>query len=322
MTEQGGGAANPEQAGIAGAGAAAGAAGGGRRERIGFIGLGIMGKPMALNLLRAGFPLVVHSRSRGPVDELVAAGAEAADTPFETASRADVAITMLPDTPDLELVIRGAYGLLGALRPGHLLIDMSTVDPIATRTLADVVQETGAAYVDAPVSGGQQGAQDAALSIMIGGSQEDVARAMPIFEAMGKTITHVGDVGAGQVTKASNQLVVAATLQAVSEALTLAESAGVDPGRVRQALLGGFAASRILDVHGQRMLDDSFAPGFRARLLLKDIRIVSRTARELRMAAPSVEMVEGRLNALVDSGRGDLDHSSLVLLERESRAKE
>jgi 2-hydroxy-3-oxopropionate reductase len=145
---------------------------------------------------------------------------------------------------------------------------------------------------------------------------------MPIFEAMGKTITHVGDVGAGQVTKASNQLVVAATLQAVSEALTLAESAGVDPGRVRQALLGGFAASRILDVHGQRMLDDSFAPGFRARLLLKDIRIVSRTARELRMAAPSVEMVEGRLNALVDSGRGDLDHSSLVLLERESRAKE
>jgi len=309
MAEQGGGAAGQNSAA-------------GQPERIGFIGLGIMGKPMALNLLRAGFPLVVHSRSRGPVDELVAAGAEAADTPFEVASRVDVIITMLPDTPDLELVVRGAYGLLGALRPGHLLIDMSTVDPIATRHLADVVQEAGATYVDAPVSGGQQGAQDAALSIMIGGAQDDVARAMPLFEAMGKTITHVGEVGAGQITKAANQLVVASTLQAVSEALTLAASAGVDPARVRQALLGGFAASKILDVHGQRMLDDSFAPGFRARLLLKDIRIVSRTARELRMAAPSVEMVEGRLTELVDSGRGDLDHSSLVLLERESRTQE
>jgi 2-hydroxy-3-oxopropionate reductase len=300
-------------AGVAGGAPAGGPVG---RETIGFIGLGIMGKPMARNLLRAGYPVVVHSRSQGPVDELVAAGAERASTPNEVASRSTVIVTMLPDTPDLELVVRGAYGLLGALGAGHLLVDMSTVDPIATRHLADVVQETGAGYVDAPVSGGQKGAEDATLSIMIGGSEADVARAMPIFEAVGKTITHVGDVGAGQVTKAANQLVVAATIQAVAEALTLAEVAGVDPAMVRRALLGGFAASRILDVHGQRMLDDNFQPGFRARLHLKDLRIVKKTAIELGLEVPALDAVFQQMDALVDSGRGELDHSALVLLER------
>ena len=283
---------------------------------VGFIGLGIMGKPMAQHLLAAGYPLVVHSRSQGPVDELIAAGATCASTPSEVASLARIVITMLPDTPDLEVVIRGAYGLLGALGPGHLVIDMSTVDPIATRELADVVQETGAGFVDAPVSGGQKGAQDAALSIMVGGSEEDVARAMPLFAAMGKTITHVGDVGAGQITKAANQLVVGVTIEAVAEALTLAEAAGVDPAKVRQALLGGFAASKILDMHGQRMLDDNFEPGFRAKLHLKDARIVHRTAIQLGLELPALEVMTERLNALVDSDRGDLDHSALVLLAR------
>ena len=283
---------------------------------VGFIGLGIMGKPMAQHLLAAGYPLVVHSRSQGPVDELIAAGATGASTPSEVASLARIVITMLPDTPDLEVVIRGAYGLLGALGPGHLVIDMSTVDPIATRELADVVQETGAGFVDAPVSGGQKGAHDAALSIMVGGSEEDVARAMPLFAAMGKTITHVGDVGAGQITKAANQLVVGVTIEAVAEALTLAEAAGVDPAKVRQALLGGFAASKILDMHGQRMLDDNFEPGFRARLHLKDARIVHRTAIQLGLELPALEVMTERLNALVDSDRGDLDHSALVLLAR------
>lgn len=286
------------------------------RETIGFIGLGIMGSPMARNLLRAGFPVVVHSRSQGPVDELVAAGAERASTPNELASRSAVVVTMLPDTPDLEVVVRGAYGLLGALGPGHLLIDMSTVDPLATRQLANLVQETGAGFVDAPVSGGQKGAEDATLSIMIGGSEPDVARAMPIFEVLGKTITHVGEVGAGQVTKAANQLVVAATIQAVAEALTLAQAAGVDPAMVRRALLGGFAASKILEAHGQRMLDDNFQPGFRARLHLKDLRIIKKTAIELGLDLPALDAVFRQMDALVDSGRGELDHSALVLLER------
>lgn len=297
---------------------AAGAAGpaGAPREAVGFIGLGIMGRPMARHLLEAGFPLVVHSRSQGPVDELVALGATRASTPSEVAHLAKVIVTMLPDTPDLELVVRGAYGLLGALGPDHLLVDMSTVDPIATRHLADVVEDTGASYVDAPVSGGQAGAESASLSIMIGGGQDDVARAMPLFEVMGKTITHVGDVGAGQVAKAANQLVVGVTIEAIAEALTLAEAAGVPAARVRQALLGGFAGSKILEMHGQRMLDDNFKPGFRARLHLKDARIVHKTAIELGLELPALEVMTERLNALVDSGRGELDHSALVLLAR------
>jgi 2-hydroxy-3-oxopropionate reductase len=275
-----------------------------------------MGKPMALNLLRAGFPLVAHSRSNGPVDEVCDAGAERASTPAEVAARATLIITMLPDTPDLEVVVRGPYGLLGALGEGHLLVDMSTVDPIATRRLADLVTEAGAGYVDAPVSGGQKGAEDATLSIMVGGSEADVARATPVFEALGKTITHVGEVGAGQVTKAANQLVVGVAIEAVAEALTLAEAAGVDPAKVRQALLGGFAASKVLDAHGQRMLDENYQPGFRARLHLKDLRIVKETVIGLGLEAPVLDAVFQRMDALVDSGRGDLDHSALVLLER------
>lgn len=299
-----------------GGAARAAEASGAARETVGFIGLGIMGRPMAGHLLAAGFPLVVHSRSQGPVDELVALGATRASTPNEVAHLAKIIVTMLPDTPDLELVVRGAYGLLGALGPDHLLIDMSTVDPLATRHLADVVEETGAAYMDAPVSGGQAGAEAATLSIMVGGAEEDVARAMPLFQAMSKTITHVGGVGAGQITKAANQLVVGVTIEAVAEALTLAEAAGVSAAKVRQALLGGFAASKILDMHGQRMLDDDFKPGFRARLHLKDARIVQKAAIELGLELPALEVMTERLNALVDSDRGELDHSALVLLAR------
>jgi 2-hydroxy-3-oxopropionate reductase len=292
-----------------------------RPETIGFIGLGIMGMPMARNLLNAGFDLVVHSRSRGPVDALVAAGATKALNPAEVAIRSDIVITMLPDTPDLEQVVAGPDGLLGALRPGRLLIDMSTVDPIATRRLAADVRSRGAGYVDAPVSGGQKGAEDATLSIMVGGSDRDVARAMPVFRALGKTIVHVGEVGAGQVTKAANQLVVGVTIEAVAEAIALAEAAGVDAGKVREALLGGFAASRILEVHGQRMLDEAFQPGFRVRLHLKDARIVQSMATELGVRVPALDVVRERLGQLVDSGRGDLDHSALVVLVRGDRAE-
>jgi 2-hydroxy-3-oxopropionate reductase len=291
-----------------------------RRETIGFIGLGIMGRPMARNLVNAGFDLVVHSRSQPPVDELVALGATRAANAAEVAIRSDIVITMLPDTPDLELVVEGPNGLLGAIRPGRLLIDMSTVSPLATRRLADAVRGKGAGFVDAPVSGGQKGAEDATLSIMVGGSERDVARAMPVLQALGKTIVHVGDVGAGQVAKAANQLVVGVTIEAVAEALALAEAAGVDAGKVREALLGGFAASRILEVHGQRMLDEAFQPGFRARLHLKDAGIVGSMAEELGVGVPALDVVRDRLGQLVDSGRGDLDHSALVVLTRPDRA--
>jgi 2-hydroxy-3-oxopropionate reductase len=284
-----------------------------RATRIGFIGLGIMGRPMARNLIAAGHPLAVHSRSPAPVDELVAIGARRCGTPAEVARASDVVITMLPDTPDVETVTGGPDGLLEAAPAGCLVIDMSTIDPIATRRIGAGYAERGVAFVDAPVSGGEQGAIDGALSIMVGGADPDVERARPIFEVLGRTVTHVGAVGAGQVAKAANQLVVGLTIQAVAEALALAEAAGVDPSRVRDALMGGFAASRVLEVHGRRMIDRDFRPGFRLRLHLKDARIIAHTAAELGVRSPAFDVVLGRLGRLADAGRGDLDHSALFL---------
>ncbi len=286
------------------------------KERVGFIGLGIMGKPMALNLLRAGFPMTVHSRSPGPVEELVAAGATRANAPADVAQACDVVITMLPDTPDVEHVLLGDSGVAKGSRDGTLVIDMSTIDPLATRRFAEELASTGADMLDAPVSGGEKGAIEGTLSIMVGGSAEAFARAGPLFDVMGANIVLVGDTGAGQIAKACNQLVVGATLEAVAEALTLASAAGVDPARVREALLGGFAGSKILEVHGQRMLDEAFTPGFRARLHLKDAHIVSDTAQALGVPTPGFAPVEEALFRLVDSGAGDLDHSALITLLR------
>ncbi|MEA2623447.1 MAG: 2-hydroxy-3-oxopropionate reductase [Chloroflexota bacterium] len=286
-----------------------------RDEVVGFIGLGIMGRPMATNLLRAGRRVVVHSRSRPPVDELVAAGAEPGASVAGVAAAADVIITMLPDTPDLRAVVDGPEGLLEHARPGSLVIDMSTVDPLETRAIGAEFVRRGVGYVDAPVSGGERGAIDGALSIMAGGAEQDVARAMALFEILGKTIVHVGDVGAGQVTKAANQLVVGVTIQAVAEALALAEAAGIDAAKVRQALLGGFAASRVLEVHGQRMLDRQFQPGFRSRLHLKDARIIRNTASQLGVPTPALEVALDGFRRLAESDRGELDHSALFLLE-------
>ena len=284
-------------------------------ETIGFIGLGIMGKPMALNLVRAGFDLVVHSRSPGPVDEVVEAGAKGATTPAEVAGACDLLITMLPDTPDVQHVLLDEPdGAATSLRPGSLVVDMSTISPIASREFADELRRKEIGFVDAPVSGGEKGAIDAALSIMIGGSADDVARAMPLFEVMGKTIVHVGESGAGQVAKACNQLVVASTIEAVAEALALAKRAGVDPARVREALMGGFAGSKIMEIHGQRMLDENFQPGFRARLHLKDARIVLDTAGSLGSPTPGFEPVAAALTTLVGGGGGELDHSALFTL--------
>ncbi|MFL5738260.1 MAG: 2-hydroxy-3-oxopropionate reductase [Actinomycetota bacterium] len=291
-------------------------------ERIGFIGLGIMGKPMALNLLRAGYPMTVHSRSAPPVDEVVDGGAARASSPREVAEASDIVITMLPDTPDVEQVLFGDDGVASGLSPGALVIDMSTISPIATRRFAQQLSDRGASLLDAPVSGGEKGAIDGTLSIMVGGAQSDFDRAKPLFDVMGGNIVLVGDSGAGQIAKACNQLVVAGTIEAVAEALTLASAANVDAARVREALLGGFAGSKILEVHGQRMLDQAFTPGFRARLHLKDARIVSDTARELGVPTPGFAPVEEELQRLVDEGKGDLDHSALITLLQEDTAKE
>jgi len=280
-------------------------------ERIGFIGLGIMGRPMARNLLAAGFPLTVHSRSPGPVDELVSAGAAPAEGPADVAAASDVTITMLPDTADVEAVMVGAGGVIEGARPDSLVIDMSSIDPGPTRSMAATLASRGVAMLDAPVSGGQKGAIEAALSIMVGGDDAGVERAMPVFEALGATIVHVGPSGSGQVCKACNQLVVAATIEAVAEALLLAERSGVDAARVRQALLGGFAGSKILEVHGQRMLDAAFDPGFRIRLHRKDARIVEGAAVETGTPIPSFSVVTQQLQKAVDAGDGDRDHAAL-----------
>lgn len=283
--------------------------------RVGFIGLGIMGRPMARHLLDAGFPLVVHSRSPEPVDELVAAGAASAGSPADTARVSDVLITMLPDTPDVEHVLLGDDGVASTVATGALVIDMSTIDPGPTRRMAAALAAQGVEMLDAPVSGGQKGAVEATLSIMAGGSPDAFARAMPLFETLGSNVVHVGPSGAGQITKACNQLVVAATIEAVAEALVLAARAGVDPAKVRAALLGGFAGSKILDVHGQRMLDRAFEPGFRARLHRKDARIVLDAAREAGSPIPAFEVVAAQLDRLVDdAGRGELDHAALFTL--------
>jgi 2-hydroxy-3-oxopropionate reductase len=287
-------------------------------EVIGFIGLGIMGRPMATNLLRAGFELTVHSRSPGPVDELVASGAERASSPREVAGASTVTITMLPDTPDVEEVLAGSDGVIDGVTSGSLVIDMSSIDPGATRNLAGAFADRGVAMLDAPVSGGERGAIDGSLSVMVGGDGPAFERALPILEVLGANIVHVGPSGAGQVAKACNQLVVASTIEAVAEALLLAERSGVDAAKVREALLGGFAGSKILEVHGQRMLDRTFDPGFRIRLHRKDARIVEDAAAATRSPIPAFAVVAHQLQRALEAGDGDRDHSGLFLeLERE-----
>ena len=287
------------------------------KERIGFIGLGIMGKPMARNLLEAGYPLVVHSRSRPPVDEMVATGAADGKSPRGVAQQSDIIITMLPDSPDVQQVVLGRDGVLEGIRAGAVLVDMSTISPLVTQEIAKAVTAKGAQMLDAPVSGGEKGAIEATLSIMVGGPDPVFTRVRPVFETLGKNIVHIGGPGAGQVTKACNQIVVALTIQAVSEALALAAKAGVDPAKVRQALLGGFAQSRILDVHGQRMLERNFKPGFRVRLHQKDLNIALSTGKSLGVPLPATAVVQEALTALRGLERSDWDHSALVTLIEE-----
>jgi 2-hydroxy-3-oxopropionate reductase len=290
-----------------------------RALRAGFIGLGVMGRPMAHHLLEAGFPLTVASRSPGPVEELAAAGAGAAGTPADVGRAADVVILMLPNPPDVDEVIFGANGIADGLAPGGVIVDMGTGDPLLAREWAAALAERGVDLLDAPVSGGEVGAREKTLSIMVGGRAEALERARPLLEAMGSRVVHVGDSGAGQIAKAANQLVVASTIEAVAEALVLAAAAGVSPRRVREALLGGFAASRVLELHGQRMLDANYVPGGRAGLHRKDARIISGLARRLGVATPAFDVVADALESLVEEGGSDLDHSALVtLIEAES----
>jgi 2-hydroxy-3-oxopropionate reductase len=283
-------------------------------ETIGFIGLGVMGKPMAGHLLKAGYPLVVHNRSRGAVDELAAAGAKAAATPAEVARAATVVITMLPDTPDVERVLTGPDGVLSAIQKGAVVIDMSSISPVVTERLAKQVAEKGAAMLDAPVSGGEIGAVNAALSIMVGGDEAAFARAKPILEKMGNAekIIHIGKSGAGQVCKVCNQVAIGGALSGVSEAFALAKKAGVDAAKVRQALLGGFAASRVLEVHGERMLTGNYKPGFRTKLYQKDLRLANEAASANGVAVPGTANVTQLVNELVASGGGDLDYAAMA----------
>lgn len=279
---------------------------------IGFIGLGIMGKPMARNLIKAGYSLIVYNRSRPSVDELAKEGAKTASHPQEVAAQAEVVITMLPDSPEVDQVYSGDRGVFAGAQPGRLLIDMSSISPVVARRLAAEAEKQSLDMLDAPVSGGEAGAISGTLSIMIGGTAPAVERAMSIFQVLGKNIVHVGEAGAGQVTKAANQVVVGLTIAAVSEALVLATKAGVDPVKVRQVLLGGFAQSRVLEAHGQKMLERNFKPGFRIRLHEKDLGIALATGKEYGVPLMLTSILDQIMNAMKVMGRGELDHSGVI----------
>jgi len=283
-----------------------------QKETIGFIGLGIMGKPMALNLIKAGYRLTVNNRTPEVMEELVGVGARAAHSAREVAGQSDIIITMLPDSPQVEEVVLGEGGVIEGIRPGALFIDMSSVSPNTSRKVQQALSARGTDALDAPVSGGQVGAEGATLSIMVGGSEESFNRARPVFEAVGKNIVHIGGPGAGQVTKIANQIVVGLTIQAVSEAMTLAKKSGVDAGKVREALLGGFAQSRILDLHGQRILDGNFKPGFRIGLHRKDLRLALETGREAGVPLFATGIAANIMDAMIAQGDGDLDHSGMA----------
>ena len=280
-------------------------------DRVGFIGLGIMGRPMALNLKHAGYELAVHARRPESMAPLAAVGASTWASPTDVARHADVIFTMVSDTADVEQVILGPGGVLEGAAPGTVVVDMSSISASASRVIAARLAERGLAMLDAPVSGGEIGAIEGTLSIMVGGEAAVFARVRPLFEVLGRNIVHVGGSGAGQVCKSCNQIVVGATIAGVAEAILLARAAGVDPARVREALLGGFAGSRILEVHGQRMIDDQFAPGFKARLHQKDMRIVGEVAHDLGLGLPGAAACAQYLNALVGRGLGELDSAAI-----------
>jgi 2-hydroxy-3-oxopropionate reductase len=281
-------------------------------ERVGFVGLGIMGKPMATNLMDAGYKLTVHNRSPEKANELGEAGASVANSPKEVAENADIIITMLPDSPQVSEVVAGEEGVLEGITEGSLIVDMSTISPVVTEELSEAVKEKGASMLDAPVSGGDVGAIEGTLSIMVGGEQADFHRAKPLFEAMGKTITHVGPVGAGQVTKAANQVVVALTIEAVCEALVLGSAGGVAPEKILEVLSGGLAGNKVMEVKREKFLSHRFDPGFRSELHHKDLGIALAAGREYGVVLPVTAIVDQMLLAMRKKGWGGEDHSALL----------
>jgi 2-hydroxy-3-oxopropionate reductase len=283
-------------------------------QTVGFIGLGLMGKPMARNLLKKGFSVVAHSRSRGPVDELVKDGATAAGSPAEVARAAKFIVTMLPDSPDVTKVLEGDGGVFGAMQKGTVIVDSSTIAPAIARHLASRARELGASLLDAPVSGGEIGAIDGTLTFMVGGDAAALESVREILSAMGKPerIVHVGESGAGQICKACNQIVLGGTMSVVAEAIALSRKAGVDPMKVRAALMGGFAQSRVLEVHGERMITGNWKPGFKAKLFKKDLGIAMNTLAENGVPAITSSVVQQLVNAQIAAGEGEEDYSGIA----------
>jgi 2-hydroxy-3-oxopropionate reductase len=292
-------------------------------QTVGMIGLGIMGRPMAKNLLKAGYPVVVHSRSQGPVDELVGAGAKRASSPKEVAGQVDVLITMLPNSPDVELVALGKDGIIEGVKGGEgakqglLYIDMSTISPLVSQKVGKALVAKGVRMLDAPVSGGEKGAIDAALSIMVGGEKADFDAALPIFQALGKTITHLGPLGAGGFTKLANQIIVAVNLTALGEALTLARKAGLDRALTLKALGGGLAGSKCLEQKTPNYVSGTYNPGFKIDLHFKDLGLIMESSRALGVPLPCTAVVQELFNALRVKGKGGLDHSGVITLLEE-----
>ncbi len=283
-------------------------------EKVGFIGLGIMGGPMAENLIEEGYELVLYNRTREKAENLAGDGATVAESPKEVAEKSDIIITMLPDSPQVEEVLAGEDGVFEGVREGALVVDMSTISPVVTRQLAERAAERGASMLDAPVSGGDVGARQGTLSIMAGGGEEDFGRARPLFEVMGRTITHVGPIGAGQTAKACNQIIVALNIEALSEALVLGSKAGVDPAKILDALSGGLAGSAVMEAKREKMLGHDFDPGFRVELHHKDLGIALAAGREYGVPLPVTAILDQMLDSLQAKGRGDRDHSALLTL--------
>jgi 2-hydroxy-3-oxopropionate reductase len=286
-------------------------------EKIGFVGLGLMGRPMARNLLEAGYELVVHNRSRGKIEELVAEGAEAAESPKEVADNSGIIFTMLPGPPEVREVVIGEDGLLRGAGEGSLLVDMSTSSPVLAKELARIAREQGVGILDAPVSGGDVGATEGTLSIMVGGDEEDFVRAKPLFEVMGRTVVYVGESGTGQTVKACNQIVVALTIEAVSEALVLGSKSGVDPAKVIEVLSGGLADNSVMEVKAEKFLSRDFEPGGKVESHHKDLGIALEAGREHEVPLPVTAIVEEMFEALVAKGRSGWDHSALITLIEE-----
>ena len=281
-------------------------------RRIGLIGLGLMGTPMAKNLLKAGYELSVHDINRKTVDEVVGLGAKGDSSPKEVAASAEAILLSLPGDSEVEEVILGKDGILEGGRPGSVLVDMSTISPLTAKRMAEALQKHGMEMLDAPVSGGQEGAREGSLTIMVGGKPDVFERMHPVLQKLGKNVTHIGGHGAGQVAKAANQIIVGLTIEAVAEALVFASKAGVDPEKVRKALLGGYAQSRVLELHGRRMTDRNFEPGGKVRSHKKDIEIIMSVAGELGMCLPGTALLSHLWNAVAGQGGLDWDHSSLV----------